>query len=194
MKLACLLGYVLVLGLAACGQNDEDKIRETVEAYFSALADGDGPAACDELTTNARTELVQLGAEAGVGTIDCEEIADDLSSLIGESDANTLRNAEITEIEINGDEATATVEGATAEPTLVKSGADWQIDSGLLQAGGSAATPPDPAEQPGTPENIVQTCAEETGQNLGANQPLPEFMTCLEESGAPDFVIKAWGG
>jgi hypothetical protein len=42
-----------------------------------------------------------------------------------------LRGAEVTSVEIDGDEATAVVRGASVDPTLIKSDGEWLIDSGF---------------------------------------------------------------
>ena len=52
-----------VLAVAGCGggdrQSDKQKIEATLNAYYTAFADGDGKTACDQLTKVAADQLVK---------------------------------------------------------------------------------------------------------------------------------------
>ncbi|HET6494689.1 MAG TPA: hypothetical protein VFH61_04885 [Thermoleophilia bacterium] len=129
---APVLVVAALLALAGCG-SDEDNVSDAVTTYYDALADGDGEKACDQLSGNGTRELVAFANEQlpELGTLDCASIVEQFSGLIGEDERNILRDAEVTDVEIDGDEATAQIEGATASPVLVKSDGDWLIDSGF---------------------------------------------------------------
>src|SRR5207245_8192214 len=45
-------------GLAACGQSDQDKIKDAVRNYIQAVLDDNGKAACDLLTADAAKAFV----------------------------------------------------------------------------------------------------------------------------------------
>ena len=56
----CTIGVVLVALASGCGASDEEKAKTTVSTYLEAVAKGDGKAACDQLTGEARREILQL--------------------------------------------------------------------------------------------------------------------------------------
>ena len=136
---AVVVAITVAIGVLACGgggSSDEDQVKDTIKSYLSAIADGDGAKACDQLSTNGRTEIAQLGAQVGASTIDCEQIVQQLSSVIGSENTDSLKNAQVSSVQINGNQATATVSGANVTPTLINSDDHWLIDSGLLQGAG----------------------------------------------------------
>jgi hypothetical protein len=132
-KSLAALAMALAITAWGCGSSDEDKVAESVQAYLGALADGDGEEACSHLSGNGQRELVGFVSQQlpEIGTISCPEVVEQLSGTIGPDEKPRLEDAEVTNVEINGDAATATIEGATVSPMLVKSGDDWLIDSGF---------------------------------------------------------------
>lgn len=115
----------LTLGLVACGgseESDEDKIVEVIETSATST----DPASCTELATQAFLEQTQFsqGQEA---VEDCEESA--------EETADNPDSVEVSEVEIQGADATATAafEGGnfndqTFTVTLVEADGDWKLD------------------------------------------------------------------
>ena len=145
-----LLTVVAVIALAAgCGgaSPDAGQIGSTLTAYLSALADGNGRKACDRLT--AEEARAVLDTASGVRATSCVDAIEKLSQNLGDDEKRTLRGANVTNIHVNGDRATADALGAAQIAQLVKSGGRWLISGGIAPlsaaaagAGGSATPTP----------------------------------------------------
>jgi hypothetical protein len=127
-KLQLLLPFVLlalVFGLVACGgggDSDEDKIVEVIETSVSS----NDPADCEALATQGFLEQTEFsqGQEA---VKSCKENAKDT--------ANNPDSVEVSEVEIDGSDATANVaffgndfDGQTLSLALVEEDGDWKLD------------------------------------------------------------------
>jgi hypothetical protein len=125
---------IAMLIAAGCGTGDnpdKDGIETAISGYLSALAHGDGEAACSHLSGNGRRELAQLAFQ--MHAVDCATLAKEATSVFGAPGISRLSKATVSVGEIHGDEATAEIEGATAvELTLIKSDGEWLIDSGFV--------------------------------------------------------------
>jgi hypothetical protein len=115
------------------GQSDADRIQQTVKTYLSALADGDGAKACDQLTgdqtravvDHAITSLPELQASG------CADALTKLSGSLGADEKQTLRDAKVTQVQVSGDSATAEVVGGSKTAELQKSHGRSLISGGL---------------------------------------------------------------
>ncbi|MGH3029197.1 MAG: hypothetical protein ACRDNE_00245 [Gaiellaceae bacterium] len=124
-RLAILVG-ALALGVSACGGSDESSDPESsIRSYLSALADNDGETACDALTLDVRQRLVEQA-----GSTDCPALVDQFHEFLG-SDAERLKDAEISNVSESGNEASADVSlaGETANVQLVEVEGGWRIDT-----------------------------------------------------------------
>ena len=120
---------VAALAVAGCGgASDEEQVRTTVEDYIIAFVDGDGDKACDLLTKETRDAFVQQVSSL-VKTRDCGEAIKKLGDLAGPTVDRALKGAKVTEVKVNGENATATLESrGTKTPTqLKKEDGDWKI-------------------------------------------------------------------
>lgn len=116
---------VLALGLAACGgggESDEDKVVETIETAATST----DPSACTEMVTLAFNEQTQ-SEEGKAATKSCEEEA--------EEGSNNPDSVDVTEVEIDGSNATADAaftgggfDGQTLGIALVEEDGDWKLD------------------------------------------------------------------
>jgi hypothetical protein len=119
-----------------CGgsSGDADGIRTTLQTYLTAIADGDGQRACDQLTKDqARVVISQATAKAP--ELQAASCADALTKLSGALDADqkrTLRDAKVSNVRINGGSATAEVVGGSQTAELEKSHGRWLISGGLF--------------------------------------------------------------
>lgn len=107
--------------IAGCGgSSDEDDVVDQVEAFWTAIVDGDGAAACALMTESAQDVYANVGKS---GT--CEGGVEQIAGAIDTSQFDTP--VESDDVSIDGDTATVTVGG---EPTiaLVKTGDEWLID------------------------------------------------------------------
>ena len=131
---AAALCAAAIMGAAAwgCGGSDEDKVAETVETYMTGLADGDGDQACDQLTGDAKRALVDQIATnlPEIDSISCPEVLEQLSGVLGEDEKGQMRDLEVTAT-VDGDTATATVEGGTSDVELTKVDGKWLISGGF---------------------------------------------------------------
>lgn len=122
-----LLGFLLIVSafaLAACGssESDEDKVVDVIETSVTS----NDPANCTTLETQAFVE--QGSDESGKAALkDCEEEAED--------EEEEAESAEVTEVEVDGEKATANVaisgggfDGQTVSIALVKDGDQWKLD------------------------------------------------------------------
>jgi hypothetical protein len=124
LLLPCLL-IVSALALAACGSsgsNDEGEIEEAIETS----ATSPDPANCKKLSTQAFME--QSTSSSGKEAVEqCEEDA--------EEPENNAESVEVTNVEVEGEEATAEVaftgssfDSQTLEVALLKEGDQWKLN------------------------------------------------------------------
>ena len=115
------------LAIAGCGKSDEDKVKDTVSSYISALADGDGDKACG-LVSNAAGDQIKKQSKAK----DCASAIESFTkSDDGAAVKKAFKEAKVEKVEVKGEKATATirVEQQTAPLPLEKSGDDWKLSS-----------------------------------------------------------------
>jgi hypothetical protein len=126
-----LLGLLVgAVALAACGENDEDKVRSIAAAF---VLEGD-PSACDRMTT-------EFAARIWGGVDACK-------TSLGGTEPN--KNARIRTVLVDGDTATATAAGSGGFHTrykFVKSEGEWMLDS--HESLRRAPKPPQPRIQKG---------------------------------------------
>lgn len=123
---AIVLLAVSAFALAACGsgESDEDKITSAIEN----AATGSDPAVCTEDQTAAFLEQTN-GNEGNKAVEECEEEAEN---------GETAESVEVSEVEVDGEEATATVaitgstlDGQTLVVGLVKEEGDWKLNEAV---------------------------------------------------------------
>jgi hypothetical protein len=120
-----LLALVLPLGLAACGGGGDDDEADITDVIQTSVTSTD-PNDCTELETQSFLEQTEF--ESGQEAVQsCREDAADAS--------NDPDSAEVSDVEVDGDAATATVavrggslSGATIAVALVKDGDQWKLD------------------------------------------------------------------
>ena len=97
--------------------------REAAEGYVQALKDGDAEAACELLSRGAIDEL-----EDQTG----EECADSLGALFGALEGAELERLEVTDVNVAGRVATATISGGPGGAVtreLTREGDEWKLTS-----------------------------------------------------------------
>jgi hypothetical protein len=119
---------IAALFLAACGGGDGDdggkrEIEATIKGYLAAVADGDGRRACGYLTENAQLGIFEF-RRVHVGP----DHPGQACAAIVERNRRPpqTRGVEISGIEIDGDEAEASVSGTPVE--LRKTDGAWKIN------------------------------------------------------------------
>jgi hypothetical protein len=115
----------LVLALAGCGATDEERIRDTIDRYGEAVADGNPKKVCDEI----------IGKDGP-----CE--AEFTQTILGlsEVERTAVRDIEVTDIRIVGRVAEVKLDtGVDAVPNEVrlrKEGRKWSLDPDSLKPTG----------------------------------------------------------
>jgi hypothetical protein len=116
----------LALAAPGCGGRDDGEIRDALTGYLDAVADRDGSRACGYLTENAQLgifefKLVHIAPHHPAAA--CAAIVERRAPSLA---ANSLRDVQIEQIEVDGDHATTQVGGHEAQ--LVKVDDEWKID------------------------------------------------------------------
>jgi hypothetical protein len=136
MRAYVAAAVIVALIITGCGDSgDEQKVADTVQTYLSALAEGDGAEACNQLTgeeagrvfEEEATMLPELGASS------CADALSKLGETLGGEGKQTLERAETTNVKVDGDSATAELVGGTKTVHLRKVDGRWFI-SGALNA------------------------------------------------------------
>ena len=113
----CLAALSLV-AFAGCGGGGPE---DTIKDYLDAAADGDADKACDLVTDDFVDE--ELGG-------DCEEAIEQAGDELDDEQKDKIRDAEISDVEEDGDKATAKLEIEDQEDDeveLEKVDGDWKI-------------------------------------------------------------------
>jgi hypothetical protein len=118
--IACLaaLSLAAFAGCGPFGSGPEDAVKD----FSEAVADGDGEKACDLVTDEY--------AEQEFGGDECEEQVEQFGEQASDEDKDKLRDVEVSDVEEDGDKATAKVkiEGEDEdEVELEKVDGDWKI-------------------------------------------------------------------
>jgi hypothetical protein len=125
-RLAPLLACVAV---AACGgSGEEDDVREVVDDLYAGFADRKANRVCNTLSRKQRN-AISAGA-GGERTQSCEQVMSIALSFEGEG-LKRAKQAEVTDVEVDGDEASAIVEfrGKKTRLGLAKEHGEWRIDN-----------------------------------------------------------------
>ena len=112
------LSLVAFAGCGPFGGGPED----TVKDFSKALADGDGGKACDLVADEYKEQ--ELGGD------ECEDAVEEFADQASDEDKDKLRDVEVSDVEEDGDKATAKVkaEGEDEEEVeLEKVDGDWKI-------------------------------------------------------------------
>lgn len=125
---ALALCAFVALSLAGCGESEEDRASAAVEDYFDALGEERFGDACALTTPAFRATLAGFAERRlrGAGE-ECEAILERLARQKGPRLVRLQSRVEVSEVEVDGERAHATLaaEGQTA--TLKLAGDDWRI-------------------------------------------------------------------
>jgi hypothetical protein len=116
----CLAALSLA-AFAGCGPFGGDSPEDVIKDFSEAVADGDGGKACDLVTDDYKEEI---------GGDNCEEQVEQIGEAASDEEKDKLRDVEVSDVEEDGDKATAKVkaEGEDEdEVELEKVDGDWKI-------------------------------------------------------------------
>ena len=124
---------VLLAGGCGSGASAEGEVRSAWRTAANAVADGSATDFCSLVSAEGQREIARR-----TGGLDCESAVRLLGSRLSASDKSAIRGAEITKIEVRGDDATVSYEssgalaevGLTGRTTMRKVGGRWLL-SGL---------------------------------------------------------------
>jgi hypothetical protein len=102
---------------------DEAAVTQVVVTYFNALADRDYATACLQLGPEAQRDVGSLTGVRG----DCEDALEVAFEDASDQELAGLRDVPVTAVEISGDGATVTIEGAARPVPLERRGDAWLI-------------------------------------------------------------------
>jgi hypothetical protein len=133
LVLALALGAAMVA--SGCGgDSDAGRVEATVTTYLRAFADGDGPRACDQLTGEQMRALASMAVEQvpELGATSCVEVVRRFAQQLGSDEKATMREADVFDVTVTGDRATAFVRrGHPVELRLI--GGAWLISGGIAE-------------------------------------------------------------
>jgi len=130
------------------GGGQEEQVRGAVQGYLTAVAEGDGDAACDLLSAASRATVEQLAEQVDAeGCVEAFENAVAQAEVDPEAAREALNDLEIADVEIDGDRATVSIrrDGAEESGALVREDGAWRVDIGGADARPEPATAPPPA-------------------------------------------------
>ena len=118
---------VVAMAVAGCG-SQEDEVRETIETYLQAAADGDGRTACDQLTEAAQRQLIA----STLGARDCDQAVKLFSDRLPDRLRGNLRDPTIEQIEVRDARATVRIK-EIEQGSLEKVDGEWKIAAEATQ-------------------------------------------------------------
>jgi hypothetical protein len=124
-----LVPLAACLAIAGCGgSDDEGEVRDAVNGLYAGFAKRDSDRVCASLTKKQR-EVVTKGAGTS-GARSCEQVMSIALSFVGDALKNA-DEAKVTEVEVDGDKATATVEyrGKPGRLALAKEDGKWRVSN-----------------------------------------------------------------
>ena len=98
-----ILGTLALLVGGCGGASDEDEVRSAWEAAAQAVADANATDFCALVSDEGKTEIAQRA-----GGLSCESAVRLLASQLAARDKEAIRRAKITNVDVQGDEATVT--------------------------------------------------------------------------------------
>ena len=115
------------LALGACGGDDggsggsdTDEVNAAIETSYAAFADLDIETFCDSLSPDYLADFKDAR-----GNCDLENV-EPLLSEVSDSDVKAFKDPEISDVQVDGDTATATVNGD--DVALVDVDGEWKLD------------------------------------------------------------------
>ena len=123
------LGIALMALAAGCGSSDEDEVTQTVDALYAGFSEKDANKVCGTLTAKQRERLTKAASSRRGKAQSCEQVMGLALTFVGDA-LKDADKAEVTEVEVKGSRAKATVEykGKSGNLGLAKQGENWKVD------------------------------------------------------------------
>ncbi len=136
MRVAVTAAVLAVALLAGCGGDSGPSPEEVVSSAISGLSEGDEKQVCAQVSPEGERKLLvvlrdnPLNIEVIAKT--CEEAITKLHAQLSEAVRAALRDGEVDDAKVTGDEAVVHVPGFGMDVELGKVADKWQITGGLL--------------------------------------------------------------
>jgi hypothetical protein len=115
-----ILLLAAALALAGCQPSDRQRVKDSVETFIHAYADGDAKTACARLVPEVRAAF-KGGCEAGL-----KKESDALSK----AEKERLHSLEVRDVRIKGDRANVWLEAQGGEPgTVRRVDGEWLVEN-----------------------------------------------------------------
>jgi hypothetical protein len=137
IRRTCLaLVWVGALVVGCGGMSNTEQVKATVTTYLDALANGDGQRACNQLTGAQVRALARVAVERlpELGVTSCIDLVRSLAEQLGSDEKATMRSADVFDITITGDTATAFLKRGNPIELRHVAGA-WLISGGVTAGG-----------------------------------------------------------
>jgi hypothetical protein len=147
----CTVAAIVAVAAAVggCGSSpkptvsEPQQVEQVLHSYLHAQTHGDGQAACSLLTESAQHQLQTVVVQAAKGLLpsrpSCQDAVGMVHAVAGAKLMNALASAQITQVRVQGDSATAEITGGTVfgrqQVTLQRSDGTWKI-AGVPGLGG----------------------------------------------------------
>ncbi|HKP91101.1 MAG TPA: nuclear transport factor 2 family protein [Thermoleophilaceae bacterium] len=130
MRRAGIAVVLAVLLLTGCGEDPEDAVRSTVQAYLDSFVKGDAEKTCSLMTADTRREFVR-GARSLTPTNDCATATVAVRAAAGRKAIDALRDAKISRVRIQGTTASVRLKASSGQSlaTLTREGGEWRVSS-----------------------------------------------------------------
>jgi len=121
---AAVLIAVVAVGAVVMltGESDEDQIRSTVEEFTTAVGDGDGETACEQLTSEEQDFVAGISTSGS----ECQHGANALTEQASTAGAD-LDSLAIDRVDIDGGSAVVGFEDDASTFELERLDGDWKI-------------------------------------------------------------------
>ena len=122
-----LLAVALCL-LTGCGGDDEKQVKSAVKELYAGFAERDAGKVCDSLTRAQQQAVAKGGAASKVQGRSCEQVMGFALGFVGNA-LKDAKQAEVTDVRLDGDKARATVEfkGRSGNLGVAKEGGEWKV-------------------------------------------------------------------
>ena len=166
---------IVAIAVAGCGgssqkatpsEQQQQQVEQVLRSYLRAQTSGDGQTACSLLTDAAQRQLETLVLQAGNGLLttrpSCQDAVGLVRAVAGAKLLNALSKAQIAQVRVQGNDATAEIIDGAAfgqqQVSLQRSGSTWQI-AGVPALTGRAAALASAAEAKWRPDPRGTACA-----------------------------------
>jgi hypothetical protein len=137
-----MLAAIASIAVAGCGSShkptpieQQQEVKQVLRSYLHAQTSGDAQTACSLLTDAAQRELETLVLHAGNGLLttrpSCQDAVGLVRAVAGAKLLQALSTAQITQVQVQGNHATAEITDGTAfgqqQVSLERSAGTWKI-------------------------------------------------------------------